>query len=244
MLAARPGRVSGLARLLPLVTAVALAFGVLALGAGTAHADTGYKYWNYFHVENGKYVFAKTGPSGYTPRNGSVEAFRYGLSTGTSSGLQPRTEPTTYSFDDVCAGAKAQSGQKRVGVLIDYGAQAEAPSGETPPKPRAACAVVPAKASGQGVLETVAKVRLQKDFLCGIDGYPAKGCSVTVKNAPSKVQQSNVDFTMPKVTGTSAKTTNAAGQGRGVPWALIGVIVILVVLVGSALLLARRRANP
>jgi hypothetical protein len=242
MLTARPGRASGLARLLSLVTTLALAFGVLALGAGTAHADTGYKYWNYFHVENGKYVFAKTGPSGYTPKNGSVEAYRYGLSSGTA-GLEPRTQPSTYSFHDICAAAKAPSGEKRVGVLIDYGTAADAPSGETPPKPRAACAVVPTKANGQAALESVAKARVQKDFLCGIDGYPAQGCSVTVKNAPSKVQQSNVDFKLPKASSSSHQSTSSVGHSGTVPWVLIAVIVILVLLVGGALLLTRRRAN-
>jgi hypothetical protein len=235
---------AGLARLLSLVTAVALGFGVLALGAGAAHADTGYKYWNYFHVENGRYVFAKTGPSGYTPKNGSVEAYRYGLST-VSSGLKPRTAATTYPFAKICAGAHAHAGQKRVGVLIDYGTKAEAAGGESPPRPRAACAVVPAKATGQQALERVADVRLQKQLVCGIDGYPASSCSVTVKNPPTTGSTGkDVSFTLPRSTGTSSGHVSASpNDGRGAPWVLIGAIVVVVLILGAAVVLSRRRSS-
>ena len=61
--------------LLPLLTGL-----LLAVGSGTAQAATGYKYWNYFHVQGATFVFAKTGPAGFKPKNGSVEAYRYGLS--------------------------------------------------------------------------------------------------------------------------------------------------------------------
>jgi len=240
MLTARPGRVVGLARLLSLVTALALGFVVLGLGAGTAQAATGYKYWNYFHVENGKYVFAKTGPSGYTPKNGSVEAYRYGLSTA-SSGLQPRTAPTTYSFAKICAGTPARSGQKRVGVLLDPGTKADAPGNQSPPRPRASCARVPVKATGQDVLESVAKLRAEKGLVCGIDGYPASGCSVTVKNSPSTQQTQNVAFRLPKANGSTH--SGAGSAGGGAPWVLIGVIVVVVLLGGAALALTRRRAT-
>jgi len=243
MLTARPGRVPGLARLLSFLTAVALGFGVLTVGAGTANAATGYKYWNYFHVQNGAYVFAKTGPSGYTPKDGSVEAYRYGLSTA-SSGLKPRTGPSTYPFAKICAGAKAHTGKKRVGVLIDYGTKTDAAGGETPPSPRAACAVVPVKATGQQVLESVADVRVQKQLVCGIDGYPASTCSVTVKNAPKAgTTGQNVSFTLPKASGTSSGHVSAkADNGRSAPWVLIGAIVIVVLVLGAAIVLSRSRS--
>ena len=74
--------------------------------AGPAQAADGFKYWNYFHVENGKYVFAQTGPADYQPKDGSVEAYRYGLSS-TADGIQPRTEATTYSADEICKDRKS-----------------------------------------------------------------------------------------------------------------------------------------
>jgi hypothetical protein len=235
-----PHRAPGVVHLLSLVTAALLGLGLLVAGTGTAQATTGYKYWNYFHVKNGAYVFATTGPSDYTPKDKSVEAYRYGLSTA-SSGLKPRTAPTTYPFAKICAGTHARSSQKRVGVLLDFGTGADAPSGQKPPQPRAGCALVPANATGQQVLETVAKVRAQKGLVCGVDGYPASGCSVTVKNPPSTQQQQSVSFTLPKVNGSSHATQQPARGG--VPWVLIAVIVVVIVLAGAALALARRRVR-
>jgi hypothetical protein len=218
----------------------------LALGSGTAHAATGYKYWNYFHVENGKYVFAKTGPSGFVPKNGSVEAYRYGLSS-TANGITPRTGATTYSFDDICAGSKAQTGQKRVGVLLDYGTAKDAASGEKPPKPRAACAVVASNANGQQVLDAVTDVRTEKTLICGIDGYPVKSCSVTVKNAPEATTEQHVAFAMPAASKSSSSSTKPvkgdSEQGGGISWPLVAVIVVVIALVVGGVLLARRNRS-
>lgn len=250
-----------------LLLLLALVAGVLVAGGGTAHAATGYRYWNYFHVEDGSYQFATTGPSGYKPRNGSVEAYRYGLST-TSEGVQPRTAATTYSFADICRGTHAAGGKKRVGVLLDYGTPADAASGETPPAPRAACAVVPADANGQQVLDQVSDLRVEKQLVCGIDGYPASGCSVTVKDPPKPAPEHRVDFTLPRAasassqgaskgaskgaspssdasptSGKSADDSASQDQG-GVSWPLVGVLAAVVVIGGGGLLLSRRRREP
>jgi hypothetical protein len=224
--------------LLPVLTGL-----LLAAGAGTANAANGYKYWNYFHVQGSKFVFATTGASDYTPKDGAVEAYRYGLSSA-ADGLPPRTDPTTYTFDDLCAGTKATSGEKRVGVLLDYGTAADAAGGEQPPKPRGACATVPTNANGQQVLGAVADVRTQQSLTCGIDGYPVKSCAVTVKNPPAAAKQQNVSFTMPKQAEKSGSSSKPASSGSddsgGFPWALVVVVVLVVVLAAGGLALARR----
>jgi hypothetical protein len=237
------------ASLLTSALTLALTVLLLATGSGPAQAADGYKYWNYFHVENGAYVFATTGPADFVPEDGTVEAYRYGLSSA-SDGLRPRTEATTYAVDDLCADEKAQTGQKRVGVLIDYGTPADAPKGATPPEPRAACAVVPDKANGQQVLDAAADLRLEKQIVCGIDGYPVTTCSVTVKNAPAPATEQAVDFAMPASKGTAAQAASdegssdqAASDEGGVPWPLVGVVAAVVLLGGGALALARRNRN-
>jgi hypothetical protein len=211
--------------------------------AGTASAADGYKYWNYFHVEGGKYVFAQTGPADFTPKDGTVEAYRYGLSS-TAEGLTPRTEATSYTVDDICKGTKAQAGQKLVGVLLDFGTAEDAEAGQTPPEPRAACAAVPTGANGQQVLDAVADVRVENQLTCGIDGYPVKGCSVTVKNPPTPAgTEQTVDFSLPaSATGTDDAATKPASDGDddGVPWPLVGVLAAVVVLGGGAFALSRR----
>ena len=242
-MATAPRRASGIPPLV--LTLLTLLSGLLVVAgtAGPAQAADGYKYWNYFHVENGKYVFAQTGPADFQPKDGSVEAYRYGLSS-TAAGIQPRTGATTYTVDDICKGVQAKQGQKLVGVLLDYGTAADAGSGQTPPEPRAACAAVPTNANGQQVLDAVADVRVEKQLTCGIDGYPVKGCSVTVKNPPAASTAASVDFTLPKSASekSDAGSTQAAQQtdDGAFPWTLVAVVVVVLVLAGAGLALARR----
>jgi hypothetical protein len=230
-------------RALALLAAGLLTTLLLVAGAGTADAADGYRYWNYFHVVEGKYVFAQTGPGSYKPKDGAVEAFRYGLSTA-ADGIKPRTPATTYTIDDICGTRKASSGQKRIGVLIDYGTAADSGRNDTLPKPRAACAVVPSSATAQQALEKVAKVRVEKQLTCGIDGYPATGCSVTVKNAPRVPAEKTVTFSMPSenkpAKAASSGTTSDSG-GLSLP--VVGVGVAVVVLAAGAFLLSRRNRD-
>jgi hypothetical protein len=227
--------------------------GLLVAGTGgTARAADGFRYWNYFHVKNGSYAFATTGPSGFTPADGSVEAYRYGLSS-TAAGLQPRADAGTYPAAKICKGTPPKSGQKRVGVLLDFGTKTDAAKGETPPAPRAACAVVPLNATGQQVLAAVAKVRVQKQLVCGIDGYPVTSCTVTVKNPPAAAPQQDVAFELPPAAGSSTDASSASPAASsssststddgGIPWPLVGVVAALVLLGGGALALARSRRN-
>ncbi|MGA8211834.1 MAG: SCO2322 family protein [Nocardioidaceae bacterium] len=241
-------------RTLPRLGLVAAVVAALLLGPflGTAQAAPGYRYWNYFHVSGDGYAFATTGPSGFVPDDGSVEAYRYGLSTG-ASGLEPRTAASTYGVGDLCADQQAGSGEKRVGVLLDYGTEADAPDGVTPPEPRAACAVVPTAATGQQVLDAVSDLRVEDQLVCGIDGYPAAGCSVTVKNPPAADAAGTVEFIVPAAATpgadeAGAPTSNQAddqqaadSQEDGFSWALAGAAVLVVVLAGGALVLSRRR---
>jgi hypothetical protein len=206
----------------------------LGLAAGTANASSGYRYWNYFHVQGSKYVFAKTGPGSYTPKDNAVEAYRYGTST-TADGLPPRADLSVYKISKICGDVHPAAGKKRVGVLLDFGTGADAASGETPPKPRAACAVVPDNATGEQVLDKVAEVRFQKQLVCGIDGYPVKTCSVTVKNPPATGKAQNVAFALP-----SSRQDDTSSSGGGNTGLIVGVVVVVALLSGGGLLLTRR----
>jgi hypothetical protein len=236
-MAIAPRRVPGVFLfLLTLLSALLVVGGT----AGPAQAADGYKYWNYFHVENGKYVFAKTGPADYKPADGAVEAYRYGLSSS-AAGLPPRVPATKYTVDDICKNVDADAGQKRVGVLLDYGTPADAAAGDTPPKPRATCAVVPSAANGQQVLDAVTDLRVENQLVCGIDGYPVQGCSVTVKNPPPAATDKKVAFTLPpEAKSGNAKPAATVQDEGGVPWTLVGVVAAVVVIGGGALALTRR----
>lgn len=233
-----------LRRVLGVVLSVLLAALAVGGSAGTASAAA-YRYWNYYHVKSGSYVFAKTGPSDYVPKDGSVEAYRYGTSTGTSNGITPRADLAKYSFGHICAGMKAAAGKKRVAVIIDYGVQSDAADGETPPAPRTACAVAPEKATGQQVVDAAAEVRTDNGMLCGIDGYPVRTCSVTVKSPGSTATGRQVAFSLPPkaqaALGQPAGAAQTSQEGGSVPWPLIGALAGVVVVGGGALALNRRR---
>jgi len=230
--------------LLALVAALLLVTGT----AGSASAEDGYRYWNYSHLTGGDWEFAQTGPGDYTPKDGDVEGWRFGTST-VSQGIAPRADLDQVTFDAVCAGTKASAGEKRVAVLVDFGTDADAQGAEVP-EPRGECAVVPQKATGQQVLESVVDVRSDQGMICALDGYPAKGCGDQVRNADVPAQAQDVSFTLPAAAqpaaDDSADTSQAAAEnddGDGNAWLLLGAAALVVVLAGVAVPLYRRNRD-
>lgn len=199
--------------------------------ADSAQASSGYKFWNYFHGHGSMWQFADTGAASYIPTDGSVEGWRYGISDGVH-GRQPRTVP---NFGAVCANSPAESGEKRVAVVIDYGLPEEAPTGETPPKPVGACAVVPTEFNGEQVLQAVATIRIEA-MVCGISGYPATGCAVATRDA-------NVQHE-PTVQLQIVHRAGGGGTASGGFSAQLVALAALIVAigVGAVTLTMRRRA--
>ena len=60
-----------------------------------------------------------------------MEAYRYGYLH--RQGIEPRTEATSYSVDDICKDVEAKQGEKRVAVVLDYGTAEDAGSGRPRP---------------------------------------------------------------------------------------------------------------
>jgi len=235
---------------------------VLATGAtGTASAADGYRYWNYFHDTNGSWEFAQTGAAEHTPADGAIEAYRYATST-TADGVEPRVDLGEVDFAAICAEVEPGEGEKRVGVLLDYGTEADA-EGEPPPAPRGECAVVEEAANGQQVLEAVAELRVEKGLSCAIDGYPAQGCGTPVPDAETTTDEQPVAFDLPAspdraddptdepspdaaddpaaTDGDAAAEENSSGDGF--LWPLVGVALLVVVIGGAAIVLGRRNRS-
>ena len=212
-----------------LTTLVALA-GVGALSA-PAYAETGYKFWGYYHLTDGKWVPSTKGADGYTAQDGDVEGFRYATTTESDFDRPPRAMPT---FQDICAGTQAAQGEKRIGIVLDYGTTGDAPEGEWPPGAEAACAVVPADATTQQALESVKPLRIEGGLICAIGGYPSSGCAEQVKNASVSEQEQPVDLALPSEGEGESSQSSAV-----VP--LVGVGALVLALGGGAVVLARRR---
>ena len=242
-----PVRRSPLRRLLGLLSTLLVA-GFLVTGfAGTAHAEEGYRYWNYFHLENSEWAFSQVGPAGYQPEDGAVEAYRFGASgSSDTDGIPPRADLSEVNFETICTDQEAAADQKRVAVIVDYGTEADA-EGSTPPAPRADCAVVPAEANGQQVLDAVAEVRSEDGLTCALDGYPAQGCGVPVPDVAAAEEQP-VAFELPSTDTPAEVGADEAGQPASeetsdLLWPLIGVGLVVVVIASAALALSRRNRS-
>lgn len=235
---------SGLRRtLLALLVPVLAAAGLVLTTSAPAHAEAGYRYWNYAHLQGQEWTFADTGPGDFTPEDGAVEGWRYGTST-VSQGIFPRADLSEVSFDAVCEGAEAGDGEKRVAVLVDFGTEADA-DGAQVPEPLAECAVAPADANASQVLESVVDVRADGGMICALDGFPAEGCGTQVKNAEVSADEQPVSFTLP-ASDDAADTEPAAADNQdesGFPWALIAVLVAVVVLAALAIPMYRRKQS-
>jgi hypothetical protein len=224
-------------RVVGAVSSLLVATAAVAGLAGPAQAEDGFQYWNYFHLENQTWAFSEVGPADHQPADGDVEGFRYGTST-VSQGIEPRADLQQVNFDTVCADTEAAEGEKRVAVLVDYGVDE---GNGAPPEARAECAVVAEDASTQRVLDQVADVRVEGGMTCALDGYPATGCGVPVKDADIPAEEETVAFALPS-DGDDAGTSDAAAESESseTPWGLVGLGALVVLIAGGAFAMNRR----
>ncbi|HSE10469.1 MAG TPA: SCO2322 family protein [Nocardioidaceae bacterium] len=228
-------------RIVGILTSLLVVTAAVAGLAGPAHAEDGYQYWNYFHLENDTWAFSQVGTADYRPEDGDVEGFRYGTSTE-STGIEPRADLGEVNFETICADTEAAAGEKRVALVLDFGVDE---GNGPPPEPRAECAVVAQDATTQQVLGEVAEVRVEGGMTCALDGYPATGCGEPVKNAQVEADEQPIAFAMPSSEGDDAGTSDAAAdsQESGVPWGLVAAALIVVLIAAGAFTLSRRNKS-
>lgn len=233
-----------------------IALATLTLLAGAASAEDGYRFWGYYHLTDAEWVSSNKGAASIEPEDGQVEGFHFAVAGATPT-RPPRVDT---SFDEICGATEADNGEKRVGIVIDYGSEQEAPEGEQPPAPEGVCAVVPEKFSTQQALDSVAELRLDDSgLLCGINEYPATGCGDAVKNADIPTDEPTVelqlsadaaddatDDTAGDTTGDADASAAAADDGDeasedGFPWSLVVIAALVALLGGAAVALSRRR---
>lgn len=222
------------------LTCLLTAAGLLVASA-PASAEDGYRYWNYYHLTDGSWAFSQVGPADHQPKDGDVEGFRYGAATPKQP-IMPRADLDEVGFEQVCAGTDKAAGEKRVAVLIDYGTPQDAEDGATPPEPRADCATVPADASTQDVLADVADVRVEGGMTCALDGYPASGCGVPVKDVQVPANEKPVGFALPETAQQDGQQDSQDNQDEdGSNGALLAAVAAAVVVLGGGGYLFSRR---
>lgn len=196
----------------------------LLAGAGQAQA-AGYRYWSFWEQNGTAWTYATQGPSLARPSDGDVHGFRFSVSEDSGDAAKPRG---TADFATICAKTPARDGTKRVALVIDFGTPADAPSGETPPAGRTACAQVAEDASTAEALAAVAgPLRYDTNaLLCAIAGYPEKGCGeqVSTDKAPAPAKE------------------KAESEGSGPSVGLVAGIAVVTLLGTAAIWQVRRRA--
>ncbi|MGW6565046.1 SCO2322 family protein [Streptomyces sp. NPDC054975] len=215
----------------------------LTLAVAAPAQAAGYRYWSYWESDGGPtWGYATQGPATARPSDGGSVGFRFAVSEDASDAARPSTAP---GFADICGGTEVKAGTKRVAVVVDFGTPRDAPQGEKPPTPtvRTGCAQVRENATSAEALAAVAKP-LRYDsaaLLCGIAGYPAKGCGEQVAGTnPPKNEESRPAG---DPTGSATPAPRSDGGDDGGP--SVGILVggaAVVVLGGAALWKARRRA--
>ncbi|MFJ9126938.1 SCO2322 family protein [Streptomyces sp. NPDC102340] len=210
---------------------------LLAMTVAPAQA-AGYRYWSFWEQggsQNTKntWTYATAGPSQSKPDDGDVQGFRFAVSADSKDAKQPRG---AADFDTICSGTSAKDGEKRIALVIDSGTAADAPSGETPPKPRSACAQVAEGATSADALAAVAKpLRYDSSaMLCAISGYPKAGCGEQVSS--SKDPESNDPDK-----ASEKPAAKDSGSDGGPSVGLIAGVAVVVVLGIAAGVQARRR---
>ena len=202
--------------------AVAVACATVAI-APAARADAAYRYWTYWHANGASWEFAQSGPAATAVTDGSVEGWRFAVSTAAGSpDLAPRTDAAA-AFDAVCGTTPKPDGRARVAIVLDFGDAADAVDGASPPTSTSACAIVPDGSTGAQALSSAFDVRAENGLVCAIAGYPATGCA-------DLVDTSAMAPTQAPAPAPSATT--------GSPVATIVVIVLAGIV---AIVLQRRR---
>jgi hypothetical protein len=161
-----------------------------------------------------------------------VQGFRFTVGASADDAAGPRGPA---DFEAICDGTPAREGRKRVALVIDFGTTSDAPSGETPPRPRTACASIAPDATTADALASVAKpLRYDTNaLLCAIAGYPEQGCADAVSDSGTDTEPS----------GTDAESEAGKGSdgGGGPSVGLFAGAGLVALLAAAAWWQARRR---
>lgn len=207
---------------------IAALLGVLAAAPAQA---AGYRYWSFWDRDGARWTYASQGPGTARPDDGAVQGFRFSVSDDSKDSAKPRG--TAADFDTICAKTPAKDDRKRIALVIDFGTPGDAPEGETPPKPRAACAQIADDATSADALAAVAEpLRYDSNaLLCAIANYPKSGCGEQVSGNGESEKKSGQT--------PAASTTESDSGGPSV--GLIAGVAAIALLGGAAVWQARRR---
>jgi len=216
--------------------------GLFGLGAGVAHAETGYRYWSFWTADANSWTYAQVGPASTVVSDGDVHGWRFAVSTSDGSlAPAPRTDPA-QAFTVACGATPEQPGSARVAVVLDPGTEATAPAGQQPPKARGACAVVADGSTGATVLSSIAELRVEAGFVCGIDGYPQGECAVTA-DQPAITETEQVDVLATQTATQTASEPPSIQTDAPTAWPIVIGAGLIGLGLGATWVVHTRRAK-
>ena len=225
------------------IALVLLAIGLTCAPPATAAA---FRYWTYLHAPAATWVFATDGPATAVPADGAVDGWRFAVTT--QAGSSADTPSVTPTFEALCGATAPISGSKRVGLVIDPGPAAIAPTGQAPPRTIATCVVVPVDATGFDVLTKVAPVRTDGGLICSLAGYPTGECAPVLGDDEAQaIAQALAAASTSPASPSAAQTVTVmtadtvVGPDSGSPLATIAVAGLLLVAAASWAVIRRRR---
>jgi len=212
---------------------------VLSVVALPAEASTAYRYWSYWNAGPGttQWQYATEGSGTFLPDDGAVEGWRFGIADEAAR-IQPDTVP---DFDAICAGVARPADGKRVALVLDPGIADHAPSGEAPGQFRTACVTTSTASTGLQILQSIATVRMDAGFVCGIDGYPSVECAPLVEVPDTSVPNDEVPIAAQNVSTLQTSESNRTAATNGSPIFTVVTLVALALLGLGIWRLNRRR---
>lgn len=217
--------------------AVILALVVPGLAlAPAARAESGYRYWSFWVSDGANWRFATQGPATTRTQNGDVFGWRFAITTASGTDDAQPTATPTEAFAAACAGVTTAAGEHLIAIVLDYGTADTAPEGEVPPPLRTECVVAADGSTAAQSLSSIATLRIDQGFVCGVDGFPAAECAPAV-DLPAPVPA-------PDDADVSSSPEAAVQVDSGPPASLIVfAALLLTALVGIALLVTRRSSR-
>ncbi len=197
-----------------------------------------YRYWTYWVTADESWSFSNFGPAdekGSLATDQMVTGYKFAI-TGVDNGLPPSESAV---FAELCPDTAEQAGASRVAVVVEFGDQAIAPEGETPPTANVIkCVTVKTGKTAADALNAAGlDVRANDGFVCGINGYPKEECGLEIASTTSGAPETATAEDMATKEMPAEESNNPIGANLQ----LIGLAAVVIVALALVLKMRKKK---